>query len=179
MEEVQGKKVVRGNIQSELKEIGKSALEDDELESVSVFKLMRAFEKVLERFEEDQRRKAIHRIIQFDYEVGDEQDSIRSLILKESKVSFEKAFEEIVESMEKEVEIEVRDNGFGIATEQLNRIFERFYRINRQQSKKMGGTGLGLSIVKHIALAHNGRVDVSSSPGDGSSFRIYLPIQPV
>lgn len=75
-----------------------------------------------------------------------------------------------------EVEIEVRDNGIGIEADQIERIFERFYRVNRQQSKKLGGTGLGLSIVKHIALAHNGRVDVSSLPGEGSTFRIFLPV---
>lgn len=74
-----------------------------------------------------------------------------------------------------EVMIEVKDNGIGMESEQMDRIFERFYRINRQQSKKLGGTGLGLSIVKHITLAHNGRIDVTSRPGEGSSFRIYLP----
>lgn len=81
------------------------------------------------------------------------------------------------ETDENEVTIEVSDDGIGMAEDQLDRIFERFYRINRQQSKKSGGTGLGLSIVKHIALAHNGWITVDSKPGEGSSFKIFLPIR--
>jgi len=73
--------------------------------------------------------------------------------------------------------IEVSDNGVGIENDQLERIFERFYRVSRPQSKKKGGTGLGLSIVKHIALAHKGRVTVQSQPEHGSVFRIILPVQ--
>ncbi len=72
--------------------------------------------------------------------------------------------------------IQVKDNGKGMASEQLERIFERFYRIDRKQSKKIGGTGLGLSIVKHIAIAHSGTVHVSSSEGQGSCFEIRIPL---
>jgi two-component system phosphate regulon sensor histidine kinase PhoR len=71
--------------------------------------------------------------------------------------------------------ISVQDEGMGIAQEHLSRLFERFYRVDKARSRKMGGTGLGLSIVKHIALAHGGRVDVQSTPGKGSIFCIYLP----
>ena len=74
-----------------------------------------------------------------------------------------------------EVEIAVTDQGPGIPTEHLDRIFERFYRIDRARSREMGGTGLGLSIVKHIALVHGGRVEVESEIGCGSTFRIVLP----
>jgi two-component system, OmpR family, phosphate regulon sensor histidine kinase PhoR len=74
-----------------------------------------------------------------------------------------------------EVVISVRDEGVGIAQEHLFRLFERFYRVDKARSRKLGGTGLGLSIVKHIVLAHGGRVDVQSSPGSGSVFFIYLP----
>lgn len=74
-----------------------------------------------------------------------------------------------------ETVISVRDEGVGIAHEHLSRLFERFYRVDKARSRKMGGTGLGLSIVKHIVLAHGGRVDVQSSPGNGSVFFIYLP----
>lgn len=76
----------------------------------------------------------------------------------------------------KDIIISVKDNGKGMDEKLLERIFERFYRINREQSKKMGGTGLGLSIVKHIALSHNGHVTVKSKPGQGSVFTITLPI---
>lgn len=75
-----------------------------------------------------------------------------------------------------EVIIKVSDNGPGIAKEHLNRLFERFYRVDKGRSRKQGGTGLGLAIVKHIIMAHNGRVDVKSQPGQGSTFSIHLPL---
>lgn len=74
-----------------------------------------------------------------------------------------------------EVVIEVEDQGPGIAREHQERIFERFYRVDRARSRKAGGTGLGLAIVKHIAQAHGGHVSLKSSPGHGSTFRIHLP----
>ncbi len=74
--------------------------------------------------------------------------------------------------------ISVQDQGCGIAREHLPRIFERFYRVDKARSRKVGGTGLGLSIVKHIAHIHGGTVDVQSRPGAGSTFSIYLPIDP-
>jgi len=74
-----------------------------------------------------------------------------------------------------EVSIVVSDQGVGIEAEHLPRLFERFYRIDTGRSRQEGGTGLGLAIVKHIALAHGGRVSVSSSPGEGSKFGIHLP----
>jgi two-component system phosphate regulon sensor histidine kinase PhoR len=72
--------------------------------------------------------------------------------------------------------ITVRDYGCGIAAEHLDRLFERFYRVDKDRSRKLGGTGLGLAIVKHIASAHGGRVEVESTIGKGSSFRLILPI---
>jgi two-component system phosphate regulon sensor histidine kinase PhoR len=72
--------------------------------------------------------------------------------------------------------VEVRDNGIGIPPEDLPRIFERFYRVDRSRSREMGGTGLGLSIVKHIAQTHRGSVEVTSTPGKGSCFRLKLPV---
>src|SRR5688572_1005494 len=68
--------------------------------------------------------------------------------------------------------VEVSDNGIGIAEEEMPRIFERFYRVDRSRARDMGGTGLGLSIVKHIVQAHAGTVEVHSTPGVGSTFRI-------
>jgi two-component system, OmpR family, phosphate regulon sensor histidine kinase PhoR len=78
-------------------------------------------------------------------------------------------------SNEREVVIAVRDHGCGIEREHLPRLFERFYRVDRARSRKLGGTGLGLAIVKHIVQAHRGRIDVESTPGQGSTFRIHLP----
>ena len=74
--------------------------------------------------------------------------------------------------------IEVEDTGIGIEPKDKDRIFERFYRVDKARSKEIGGTGLGLSIVKHIALAHRGRVSVDSIPGTGSTFRVFLPLEP-
>lgn len=80
-----------------------------------------------------------------------------------------------VSRSEREAVIKVEDHGIGIPREYLQRIFERFYRVDKARSRELGGTGLGLAIVKHIIQAHNGRVDVLSTPGKGSSFFIYLP----
>ena len=74
-----------------------------------------------------------------------------------------------------EVTITVSDRGCGITTEHLPRIFERFYRVDKGRSRKLGGTGLGLAIVKHIVQAHRGRVTVKSTPAVGSVFTIHLP----
>jgi two-component system phosphate regulon sensor histidine kinase PhoR len=74
-----------------------------------------------------------------------------------------------------EIAISVEDEGPGIRAEHLPRLFERFYRVHRGRDRKSGGTGLGLAIVKHIAQAHNGRVSVESTPGEGSTFTIHIP----
>ena len=71
--------------------------------------------------------------------------------------------------------IVVQDNGDGIPAQHLERLFERFYRVDRARSRDMGGTGLGLAIVKHLALLHGGEVTVTSDLGKGSTFTIHLP----
>lgn len=73
------------------------------------------------------------------------------------------------------VEIAVADNGIGIRTDDLERVFERFYRVDYDRSRSKGGTGLGLSIVKHIMGAHGGTVNVWSKVGQGSTFTLRLP----
>jgi two-component system, OmpR family, phosphate regulon sensor histidine kinase PhoR len=73
-----------------------------------------------------------------------------------------------------EITISVADEGCGIASEHTERIFERFYRVDRGRSRAAGGTGLGLAIVKHIVQAHSGEVSVASRPGEGSTFTIHL-----
>jgi two-component system phosphate regulon sensor histidine kinase PhoR len=74
------------------------------------------------------------------------------------------------------VTISVRDNGCGIAKKYQERIFERFYVVDKSRSRKLGGTGLGLAIVKHIAAVHGGKVTVESTFGRGSTFTVYVPI---
>jgi len=75
------------------------------------------------------------------------------------------------------VVVEVSDNGIGIPPQDLSRIFERFYRVDRSRSREMGGTGLGLSIVKHVAQVHGGTIDVQSAPFQGSKFRFKIPLR--
>ncbi len=73
------------------------------------------------------------------------------------------------------VNISVKDDGIGIPKEDQQRIFERFYRVDKERSRQLGGTGLGLSIVKHIVIVHKGKVSVESNLGKGSIFTISIP----
>jgi two-component system sensor histidine kinase SenX3 len=76
------------------------------------------------------------------------------------------------------VRLSVADTGVGIPTRDLDRIFERFYRVDHGRSRETGGTGLGLSIVRHVANNHQGRVEVDSREGEGSTFTLILPNPP-
>ena len=76
------------------------------------------------------------------------------------------------------VDITVTDQGIGIPAHELDRIFERFYRVDPARHRSTGGTGLGLSIVKHVAASHGGEVRVWSVEGQGSTFTLTLPRKP-
>ena len=75
--------------------------------------------------------------------------------------------------------IEVEDNGIGIEAHHIPRLTERFYRVDRGRSRETGGTGLGLAIVKHVLERHHGRLEIASTPGQGSRFTVRLPAQRV
>lgn len=73
------------------------------------------------------------------------------------------------------VQVEVSDEGIGIAPEHVDRVFERFYRVDQARSRETGGTGLGLAIVRHVVTNHGGDVYVRSTPGEGSTFILTFP----
>ena len=98
--------------------------------------------------------------------------------LIDNAIKFNRDGGEVVISCETEEDrtrIMVQDTGDGIPAQHLERLFERFYRVDRARSREMGGTGLGLAIVKHLARAHGGEVRVTSELGKGSVFEIDLP----
>jgi len=80
-----------------------------------------------------------------------------------------------VTGQDQQVVFEVRDTGIGIAAEHLPHVRERFYRVDKARSREEGGTGLGLSIVESIAVAHGGRFQITSEPGEGTICAVYLP----
>ena len=82
----------------------------------------------------------------------------------------------ILKKEKKEVVLEIEDTGIGISEYDCQRIFERFYRVDKSRSKKMGGTGLGLSIVKHSVQLHKGSIHVNSKLGKGTIMTITFPI---
>ncbi len=97
--------------------------------------------------------------------------------LLENAIKYNKSGGEVKISAQRSdggVMIEVSDTGVGIATEHQPRVFERFYRVDRNRSREVGGTGLGLAIVKHIVEAHGSRIELVSAPGKGSAFRFAL-----
>jgi two-component system phosphate regulon sensor histidine kinase PhoR len=75
------------------------------------------------------------------------------------------------------VAVTIRDDGEGIPREAIPRLTERFYRVDVKRSRERGGTGLGLAIVKHILNRHQGRLQIESQPGEGSTFIVSLPAE--
>lgn len=97
-----------------------------------------------------------------------------NLLQNAIKYTDEGSVEIILEEEKKFVNVLIKDTGIGIPEEDLNRIFERFYRVDKARSRAVGGTGLGLAIVKHIIEAHNSKILVQSRLGEGSQFSFKL-----
>jgi two-component system sensor histidine kinase SenX3 len=113
--------------------------------------------------------------------LGDEELLVTALRnLLENAVAYSPERTRVVISLKRSdgsAELSVADQGIGIPERDLERIFERFYRVDPARSRATGGTGLGLAIVKHVMLAHNGRVTVRSIEGTGSTFTLFLPLR--
>jgi two-component system sensor histidine kinase SenX3 len=111
--------------------------------------------------------------------VGDRRQLVSALAnLVENAVKYSEAGGEVVVQANTDgtwVDLVVTDSGIGIPTRDLDRIFERFYRVDRARSRETGGTGLGLSIVRHVATNHGGQVSVRSVEGEGSVFTLRIP----
>ena len=101
--------------------------------------------------------------------------AVSNLLINAIKYSQSDKIDIILKKTGNNLNISVKDYGIGIAGEHLNRIFERFYRIDKTRSRETGGTGLGLSIVKNIIELHNGTVSVKSTLNKGSEFIISIP----
>ena len=105
--------------------------------------------------------------------------AIHSLLENAVTFSYENGIIRVTGSqVDGEVHLSVADAGVGIPARDLERIFERFYRVDHGRSRETGGTGLGLSIVRHVASNHQGRVEVASREGEGSTFTLILPNPP-
>ncbi len=129
--------------------------------------------------------KKVDIIFDTEYEMylGGSADRFKQLILNllENAVKYSDAGSVVTVNAAKQIEqqkiiISVRDEGIGIEDEDLGRLFERFYRVDKSRSKKVGGTGLGLAIVKHIAILFDAKIKVESRIGRGSTFTVTFPV---
>jgi two-component system phosphate regulon sensor histidine kinase PhoR len=73
--------------------------------------------------------------------------------------------------------VSIQDSGIGVPKDDISRLGERFYRVDKSRSRDLGGTGLGLSIVKHLMIAHGGRMEIESQPGKGTKVSLYFPVK--
>ncbi len=147
------------------------------------FDFTKLVEHVVEEFEDKAQKRRINIIIQNPSEkpiwVFADRDKIAqvltNLIINAINYGKKGGFIKISNhELDNKILVEVEDNGIGITEEDMLRIFERFYRVEKSRARKKGGTGLGLAIIKHIIDSHNETVTVRSSPGEGSVFSFSL-----
>ena len=150
------------------------------------FDLKELVQEVIEELEHKASKRTVHINLEFDSEksyhtLADKQKIYRvcqNLIFNAVKYNHDGGEVQVcLKSSKNQIQIEVKDNGPGIPPEDLKRIFERFYRVEKSRSKGKGGTGLGLAIVKHILEGHKSKISVSSTLGKGSIFSFELPLE--
>jgi signal transduction histidine kinase len=105
------------------------------------------------------------------------QQLFTNLIDNAIKYTSEGSIRVAVEKNQEGVLVKISDTGIGIPKEEQEKIFKRFYRVDKSRSRETGGVGLGLSIADWIATSHHGRIEVDSELNKGSTFTVYLPIQ--
>ena len=120
-------------------------------------------------------------LVDRDVEVEGEQEALDQMVtnLVDNAIKYTQADGNVIlrlRTLGRMAVIEVEDSGIGIPEEEQQRIFERFYRVDRARSREQGGTGLGLAIVKHVAQSHKGSVMVTSQVNKGSVFTVRLPL---
>lgn len=153
--------------------------------NIKKFNLSKLITEVIELL--DIKKEQYHIIIDFDeqkyndiFVLADREklyELINNLLVNSLKYGKENGHTKIYMRRElRKVFVSIEDNGIGIAQENLPRIFERFYRVDKSRSRERGGSGLGLSIVKHIIEAHHEQIEVESSPGRGTKFTFSLQL---
>ena len=169
------------NIVEDLEVISRLETEQSQLD-LQPFNIVKLAEEVVEAFEMKAEQMKINLELyneaQTELVIGD-RDKIQQVFVnlisnsikygKESGTTSIKFFD-----MEKNTLIEIADDGIGIEEDSLDRLFERFYRVDKNRSREIGGTGLGLAIVKHILEGHNQQINVRSTVGVGSTFSFIL-----
>lgn len=149
------------------------------------FDLKELLEEVMEELEHKASKRDMH--IEFEVEPnklyftnGDRQKIYRvcqNLIFNAMKYNHTGGKVKVsLKTLKTTIQVDIKDDGQGIPSEDLKRIFERFYRVEKSRNKKEGGTGLGLAIVKHILEGHKSKISVSSTVGKGSIFSFSLPL---
>jgi two-component system phosphate regulon sensor histidine kinase PhoR len=157
------------------------------IESVSEERTIEAVDiaAMLEELREELRSSYPDRLVVLDLETresvtGDYRElrsAVSNLVINAIKYSEEP--EPVLVTWSRQPEsllLSVRDNGFGIEEQHLQRITERFYRVDQSRSSRTGGTGLGLAIVKHVAASHRAELLIDSEPGRGSCFSLQFPL---
>ena len=160
---------------------------DEHIRPTSIVNINELFETIISNFEIVLKKKNItvkNQLTNTSIVIGDEKrlNTVFSNLLDnsikyspENKNIYISKNENSNKLLEKNIMISIKDEGYGIPHEHISRVTERFYRVDTEQSKKVGGTGLGLAIVKHIITQHRGDFEILSEVGKGTEIKIYLP----